>query len=62
LNAENEILNNSKSNFNNKNIDLDEYNYDYSECDESDGNIAENIKQNISEHFSAKTLRNTSIA
>ncbi len=56
LNAENEILNNSKSNFNNKNIDLDEYNYDYSENDE-------NIKENInSKHFSAKTLWNTSIA
>ena len=56
MNAENEILNNSKSNFNNKNIDLDEYNYDYSENDE---NIKENI---ISKHFSAKTLGNISIA
>ncbi len=63
LNAENEISNNSKSNFNNKNIDVDKYNYDYSEYDENDGNIAKNIKENIfSKHFSAITPRNTSIA
>jgi hypothetical protein len=60
LNAENEILNNSKLNLN-KNIDVDQYNYDYSEYDENDANIAENIEENI-KYFSAKNSRNTSIA
>jgi hypothetical protein len=63
LNAENEILNNSKLNNKNKNIDVNEYDYDYSEYDENDGNIAENIKEDIfSKYFSAITPRNTSIA
>ncbi len=52
LNKENEILNNSKLNLNNKNIDVDQYNYDYSEYDQ---NIAENIKDIFSKHFSVKT-------
>ncbi len=62
LNKQNEILNNSKLNLN-KNIDVDQYNYDYSEYDENDGNLAENIKEDIfSKHFSAITPRNNSIA
>jgi hypothetical protein len=58
LSKENKILNNSKLNNQNKNIDVDEYNYDYNDME-----IAENIKENIiSEHFSDITPRNTSIA
>jgi hypothetical protein len=60
LNIENQVSNKSKLNFNNKNID--EYIYDYSEYNDNDEDIAENINENIiSKHFSAITLRNTSI-
>jgi hypothetical protein len=58
LSEESKILNNSKLNNQNKNIDVDEYNYDYNDME-----IAENIKEDImSKHFSAITPRNTSIA
>jgi hypothetical protein len=57
LSEENIILKSSKLNNQNKNIDVDEFDeYD-------DMEIAENTKENIiSQHFSAITPRNTSIA